>query len=128
MRSPGQHHDVLVVEDDADIRQLLRGVFEDEGLGVATAAHGREALEVLARARVGLVVTDLMMPVMDGQQLVETMRATEALARIPVLIVTAGRNLSELPRGEPVFFKPLRLDGIVDVVKGLLELRRTTAT
>src|SRR5689334_15109561 len=100
--APGApQHDVLVVEDDADIRRILQRGLEEEGLRVAVAAHGGEALAVLQGASVGVVVTDLMMPVMDGQALVETMRATPALARIPVLIVTAGQDVADLPPGEP---------------------------
>ena len=97
--SPPSSHDVLVVEDDAELRRLLQQALEEDGLTVVAAANGVEALEVLGRTRVALVVTDLRMPVMDGQRLVETMRATPSLAHIAVLIVTAVTDPGSIPRG-----------------------------
>jgi CheY-like chemotaxis protein len=61
----------------------------DEGYKVSTAANGREALNILSETRPDLVVCDLMMPVLDGQQMCRAMQADPRLRSIPVLIMSA---------------------------------------
>lgn len=77
---------ILVVEDDADIRRLLRDSLETEGYAVTTAAAGAEALAILGRREVALVVLDLGLPDMDGVDIVRRLRTTAAT---PVLILSA---------------------------------------
>jgi CheY-like chemotaxis protein len=110
------HYDVVVVEDDAMVSDLLAEVFTEEGFRVATARNGREALDLLKNAGASVVVSDLMMPVMSGWELVKAMRATPALASLPVLFVTAVVNAHRVPAG-PVFLKPLDLDSLVRAVR-----------
>ena len=81
--------DVLVVDDDVSSRELLRRALEKEGWRVREAADGREGLERLSQAQPGLVLLDLMMPGMDGFQMLEAMRRQEAYEAIPVVVVTA---------------------------------------
>jgi signal transduction histidine kinase/DNA-binding response OmpR family regulator/HAMP domain-containing protein len=81
--------DVLIVDDDASSRELLRRSLEKEGWRAREAADGREGLESLAQAAPGLVLLDLMMPGMDGFQMLEAMRRNEAYEAIPVVVVTA---------------------------------------
>ena len=80
---------VLVVEDEADTRDLLRRMLEKEGWAVAEAVNGREALEGVAENRPDLILLDLMMPEMDGFAFVEALRQQEAWRSIPVVVVTA---------------------------------------
>jgi adenylate cyclase len=80
---------VLVVDDDAKSRDMLRRTLEKEGWSVAEAVNGREALSHLNRARPGLVLLDLMMPEMDGFEVLERMRSEDPWRDIPVIIVTA---------------------------------------
>lgn len=90
---------VLIVDDDDDIRDTLRELVEQDGYRVATAAHGLEALEKLrAEAGVGLILLDLMMPVMDGYQFMTEMKKDPALADIPVLVITADGNALQKAR------------------------------
>ena len=89
---------VLVVDDEPDVRDLLRTLLEMEGYRVVCAANGREALAHLAREpRAGLVLLDLAMPVMDGFGFRSEMLRDPRLADIPVIIVSAMR-----PRDDPV--------------------------
>ncbi len=82
---------ILIVEDDLDIRDALQEILEDEGYQAYAAANGAEALEVLDRVpKPGLVLLDLMMPVMDGYQFLEIFRANPEFTDIPVVVVTAG--------------------------------------
>jgi signal transduction histidine kinase/DNA-binding response OmpR family regulator len=80
---------VLVVDDDSKSRDMLRRTLQREGWTVAEAVDGREALRLLERSRPALVLLDLMMPEMDGFELLERMRHEDAWRDIPVVIVTA---------------------------------------
>ena len=91
---------VLVVDDDPDIRETLRFVLEDAGYPVYTAENGREALEVLADAQPlpGLILLDLMMPVMNGWQLRMELLKDQRLARIPVVVISGAANVESEAR------------------------------
>ena len=81
---------LLVVDDDRDVRDALRGVLQDAGYLVLTANNGREALDVLDTvARPDLAIVDLMMPVMDGCQFAAELRKRDAWRDIPVIVITA---------------------------------------
>jgi PAS domain S-box-containing protein len=80
----------LVVDDDADVREVLRRTLEGAGWTVLAAADGREALAALASARaVDVIVLDLMMPEMDGFAVVEALRADPRWSSTPVIVSTA---------------------------------------
>ncbi|HXW82827.1 MAG TPA: response regulator transcription factor [Candidatus Binataceae bacterium] len=80
---------VLVVEDEADIRELVRYNIEREGFAVDEAADGAQALEKIAKRRPDLVVLDLMLPGMPGLEVCRQIRAGRDSAQLPVLILTA---------------------------------------
>ncbi|MDB4909428.1 MAG: multi-sensor hybrid histidine kinase, partial [Gemmatimonadetes bacterium] len=80
---------VLVIEDDADARELLRTHIEDLGYRVALAATGVQGLQMARTLRPQLITLDLMMPGMDGWELLKRLAATPELARIPVIIVSS---------------------------------------
>jgi signal transduction histidine kinase/CheY-like chemotaxis protein len=80
---------VLVIEDEADMRNILRRMLERAGWVVTEAANGHEALERLAEDRPHLILLDLMMPEMDGFVFVEVLRQQDAWRSIPVVVVTA---------------------------------------
>jgi CheY-like chemotaxis protein len=98
---------VLLVEDDDEMRELLRRQLEKEGWSVTEAANGRVALERLAEAPPGLILLDLMMPEMDGFQFIASLREREQWRSIPVVVVTA-KELSAEERG--------RLNGYVEQI------------
>jgi CheY-like chemotaxis protein len=83
-------HPVLVVEDDADIRDAMIGILEAEGYAVRGACHGAEALaELQAGSRPCIILLDLMMPVMDGWAFCREREKDPALATIPIVVVSA---------------------------------------
>jgi GAF domain-containing protein/DNA-binding response OmpR family regulator len=84
---------VLVVDDDAEVRQLLRRMLESEGFAVVEAENGRVALERLRGDPPSLILLDLMMPEMDGFEFVAELRRHEGWRAIPVVVITA-RDLS----------------------------------
>jgi CheY-like chemotaxis protein len=81
--------DVLVVDDDADTRDLLRRALEHEGITVREAANGHDALARVTERRPGLVLLDLMMPVMDGFECLRQLREAETDDHVPVIVLTA---------------------------------------
>ncbi len=80
---------VLVVDDDADVRQLLRRMLESDGHAVVEAENGRAALGALRAGRPAVILLDLMMPEMDGFEFVAELRRDEAWRSIPVVVITA---------------------------------------
>jgi len=82
--------DILVVEDDDDLRWVVVETLSGAGYSATPAANGKEALMMLAAPVLPrLVLTDLSMPVMDGRELIKAMRADERLRSIPVLVLSA---------------------------------------
>ena len=96
---PDVGQDVLVVEDDYATRRLLRRYLQRDGWTVRTAAHGREALEEMRQASPGLVLLDLMMPVMDGLEFLGHLRAEARWDDVPVVVTTA-KDLTEEEQAE----------------------------
>ncbi len=107
---------VLVVDDDPDVREGLREAFEHEGYAARAAANGREALDLLSERekRPDAVVLDLMMPVLDGRVVWETMKADPELDRIPVIVSTSNPNRA--PRGAVVIPKPFSFERLLAAV------------
>lgn len=114
---------VLVVDDHAQIRRLMAIYLEREGFDVCQAEHGREALLLLEKQVVDLAVVDVMMPKVDGYELVEQLR--RASFSLPVLMVTAKDTFSDKKRGfeagvDDYLTKPVDMDELVLRVKALL--------
>lgn len=114
--------DVLIVEDDYDIREVLAEVLRDEGYEVTGASNGKEAIEVLANglSKPKLILLDLMMPVMSGWQFVAEQRKVPALASIPVVVVSADGNLqakAESLNASGCLRKPIEIDTLLALVE-----------
>ncbi len=86
------HITVLVVDDELPILELLQEVLEDEGYAVVTATDGVTALELVRTVRPALVLTDIMLPRMDGLTLCAQLQADPQTAHLPVLLISAGRR------------------------------------
>jgi hypothetical protein len=80
---------VLVVEDDADTREMLQRMLEREGFSVAEAADGRAGLERVAEQRPSLILLDLLMPQMNGFEFLAELQSRPEWRSIPVVVVTA---------------------------------------
>ncbi len=86
---------ILVVDDEPDQRFLLRRIFERAGHQVADACNGAEALKAVQESPPDLVVTDVMMPVMDGVELIRRLRGAPATAGIPILAASGDCHLAD---------------------------------
>ncbi|HEX4462142.1 MAG TPA: response regulator, partial [Polyangia bacterium] len=110
---------VLVVEDDHDTRVLLRATLETAGFVVVTAANGRDAMLRLAElpSPPRLMLLDLQMPVMDGWELLVSLRQHSRWARIPIGVQSANLEVT-LPDGVSfVLGKPVDVDALLALVR-----------
>ena len=110
---------VLVVDDDALIRETLAAALRDEGYAVRVAAEGRAALATLNEWPPDVIVLDLMMPGMDGWAFRAAQRSVDAVARVPVIVLSAAHNLhghAENLAAAAIFPKPFDLGTLLDAV------------
>src|SRR5262245_2506657 len=117
---------ILVVDDDADMRTMLCVVLSAEGYRTMGAADGEEALQRLrSDGPPSLMLVDLMMPRMSGEDLIDAMTADPALAGIPVAIISgqlAGRTSAQTSRVIARLVKPVELDDLLTVVQQVAEV------
>jgi CheY-like chemotaxis protein len=114
LHSKSRLPDVLVVEDDTDVRGIFYEYLTEEGYRVRVATDGQEALALLAQALPDVILTDLNMPNVDGWQLLRALAADPIWTHIPVAIMTAEENF---PPGYTVFRKPFRMDAVLRFLK-----------
>lgn len=114
-------HEVLVVEDDPDIVEAMVFVLEDAGYRVSVAENGSQALDRLRAVPAPcLILLDLMMPIMDGWQLLAELSRDPRLAAIPVVVVTgAGKAVRRAPPAgaRDMLEKPVSLDRLLGTVQ-----------
>ena len=119
----GGRTDVLLVDDDHDVRGTIEQILTEEGLSVATAVDGEDALgflETNAAALPRLILLDLMMPVMDGREFLNRARQRPQLAEIPVVIISSGRDVQREAQtlGTAGYLaKPIELEHLLDNVR-----------
>ena len=113
---------ILVVDDEITIAEMLHAYLEDEGFHVVTAADGREALARLPEVRPDLVLSDVMMPLLDGRQLCNAMADHPEYRRVPVVLMSAGgeRVVKDHCTYTAFVPKPFELDGLIDTIRQIL--------
>ena len=114
---------ILIVEDDKELRLLFQRVLTKNGYAVRGVANGQEALDALDLEYVDLIISDVMMPVMDGYELVSSLR--EAGITIPVLMITAKDAFDDMRLGflsgsDDYMVKPVNVNEMVLRVGALL--------
>lgn len=110
----------MIVDDERDIRFLLKFVLEKHGYRVVEAVHGANALAIIRNEQPALVITDLMMPVMDGGQLVGSLRDATETAQIPAILVTACPERAPVYQFDRVLRKPFLPSDLLAIVDELL--------
>lgn len=109
---------VLIIEDDEDIRSTLKILIESEGYEVLLAQNGAAGLAILKsrlNQKPGIVFCDLLMPVMDGLEVIAAMKSDPSLADIPLVMITATSY--ELPKEQEHIKKPFNIDHVLDTVR-----------
>ena len=114
---------ILVVEDDAALNKMMTARLNQEAYSVFSAFDGEEALEVMEREHIDLIVCDIMMPHMDGYELTKELR--DARYTLPILMVTAKDQIEDMEKGfvagtDDYMIKPINLSELVLRVKALL--------
>jgi CheY-like chemotaxis protein len=110
---------ILVVEDDRDLREILGDALRLEGYDVVCVEHGEAALRHLETgARPCMILLDLMMPVMDGWAFRQEILKDQALALIPVVLMTAaGADRAQSIPSNRILHKPLEMGSVIDAVQ-----------
>ena len=113
---------ILIVEDDEDLRDLVKMMLELEGFDVQTAQHGREALELVGESMPDLILLDIKMPVMDGWSFAVEFRARYG-SSAPIVVMTAAEHAAA--RAQEVgakgwISKPFAYDDLVTLVRSHL--------
>jgi CheY-like chemotaxis protein len=85
---------ILIVDDEPDIRFVMRLIFEGAGYKVTEARHGAIGLKSVKGRQPDLVITDVMMPTMDGLEFIERLRSNPKTATIPILVVSGNSELA----------------------------------
>ena len=112
---------ILVVDDELPITQFLADLLEEEGHRVTTADHGGAALNQIEREPPDLVISDLMMPIMDGAHMLEELRHNPHTAQIPVIMISAsGERQATLKGASASFGKPLDVPRLLTTIDMLL--------
>jgi DNA-binding response OmpR family regulator len=113
---------ILVVDDEFLIADVLAFALEDEGFMVVRASNGRKGLDVFARDRPDLVITDFMMPVMNGLEFARAIRERSDGATLPVILMSGAQAEIARRNGDlfaAIFDKPFR---VADIVKTVIDL------
>jgi two-component system chemotaxis response regulator CheY len=117
--------EILIIDDDVELREVIAETLQQHGFAVALAGNGREGLEYLRKGRTPrLILLDLMMPVMNGWQFCSAKKADPALAAIPVVALSAAAKKDP---GSPYYIdvqdiiaKPVELEQLLTVVRRVL--------
>lgn len=123
---------VLLVDDEPGLRQAVQAYLEDSGFVVQAASNAREGWDLLQRLAPDLVITDIMMPQVDGYQFLKQMREDVRFQSLPVVFLTARGMTSDRIQGyqagcDAYLPKPFDPDELVAIVENLLE-RRSLST
>ncbi len=121
---------ILLVEDDALLMELMANILEEEGYELSCAPNGKVALDLFVASRPDLVISDIMMPEMDGFELLRSIRMMPAGITVPFLFLSARTERSDVTLARKLgvddyLFKPFDAPELVEAVRARLNRRRT---
>lgn len=113
---------ILLAEDERAIRKVMEILLESEGYDVVSAQNGREALDILLTVTPSVIVTDYMMPEMDGAALLRAIRGNVRLSVIPVLLMSSALpgDLPDHHLADQLFLKGGELESLLAIVASLV--------
>jgi CheY-like chemotaxis protein len=114
---------ILIVDDEYLVADILSFALEDEGYLTVTAGSGQKALSILEREKPQLIITDYMMPGMNGIELAEAVRGHKTLGQLPMILMSGAQAHLGVARPDlfvDVFDKPFEIQAVLARVKSLL--------
>jgi CheY-like chemotaxis protein len=125
----GTQRSILIVDDEFGLAEMLREMLRDHGYDGCLAINGRLALDILGERQIDLVLTDMMMPMMDGIELATAIRQSEIYRDVPVVIMTSlpspPRQQSEL--FDAVLRKPFTPELLLSTIEACSDIDRRRA-
>ncbi|MCK4327125.1 MAG: response regulator [Candidatus Diapherotrites archaeon] len=119
---------VMIVEDEPDVAKAIKGVLVDEGFGVEIALGGKDCLEKLKKSEPDVILLDILMPIMDGTEVLRRLKKDKKTAKIPVIVLTAvsaesevKKTLEEIDPKIGFIEKPYSIDQILAEIKKLVK-------
>jgi len=119
-------HKILLVEDEENLREILRYQLENAGYQVYTATDGVEALNLARKHKIDLIILDLMLPKLDGFTVCRLLKFSEQYKKIPLIMITARTNPEDKERGlgmgaDFYLTKPLNKEELLEKIAELLK-------
>lgn len=114
---------VLVVDDEAEIADLLVVLLQSQGIQAGRVCNAKDALQAISLTPVDLVITDLMMPAMDGAELVERLRSISGIPVILMSAISEPRAVASCPPVEGFLQKPFTAARLQEVMRHALRKR-----
>ena len=128
VKVPGEQECVLLVEDDPALRRYLEIVLQRAGYEVLTAGDGLEAMKYLLSDSVDVVVTDALMPNLDGYELCRFVRSSERLAHLPIILLSAldpKNSTDEAEQVDAFLAKPVSPEDLLNRITEVLATKST---
>jgi len=114
------HHTIIVVDDDIALQAVLEYVLMQSGYSVLLASDGREGLKIIEHSNISLIISDIMMPDIDGIELFQLYKEKAQEVGIPVIIMTAMKRkpwFADLEaEGAVIIHKPFEVDKLLEVI------------
>lgn len=109
---------ILIIEDEPEIRETLKQLLEFEGYQVDTASNGKEGVDALVDSvsKPHLILLDLMMPIMNGWEFLEVHSSNDAISKIPVVIVSAAGERAKTAKAAAYVPKPIDIDALLNAI------------
>ncbi len=117
---------ILLVDDDIFLVDIMAFTFKQSGFEIIKAHNGKEALEVIAKESIDLILTDIMMPVMDGFELAKNIKENPNIKHLPIIFLTAKSNIEDKNKGfslgiNDYVVKPFNLKDLVSRINKVLD-------
>jgi two-component system alkaline phosphatase synthesis response regulator PhoP len=132
MKSKSKRAKIMVVDDEPNIIQTLQDRLEMNDYTVISACNGKEGLDKAINEKPDIILLDVIMPIMDGHEMLERLRKTEAGKNIAVIMLSARSQTDDIARAstcgiEDYIIKPFDLSELLAKIEGILEHRKVGA-
>lgn len=126
-----QNHKILVIEDDAQTRNVITSILEEEGFDIYSAPDGKNGLKLAETIRPLVIVCDIMLPDINGYEICNQIRRMEEISNVIFIFLTAKAEMSDLRTGmnygaDDYLTKPFRASELIDAVRTRIHLHQLT--